>query len=71
MTHFGSAKCSADDPKEFIFHDQRDVGGAGGVSGMGNHTVVEAPNYSSFTDLFPHLVVTDGITTYAAAKPGY
>lgn len=68
MTHFGSAKCSADDPKEFIFHDQRDLGG---VSGMGNHTVVEVPNYSSFTDLFLHLVATDGTTTYTAAKPGY
>lgn len=29
-------------------------------------TVVEAPN--SYTDLFPHLVATDGTTTYAAAK---
>lgn len=38
---------------------------------MGNQTVVEAPNYSSFTDLFLHLVATDGTTTYAAAKPGY
>lgn len=48
----------------------RDTRGGGCLS-MGNHTVVEAPNYSSFTDLFPHLVATDGTTTYAAAKPGY
>lgn len=28
MVHFGNAKCSANDPKEFIFHDQRDPGRA-------------------------------------------
>lgn len=49
----------------------RDTLGGGVCLSMGNHTVVEAPNYSSFTDLFPHLVATDGTTTYAAAKPGY